>query len=67
MIVRDTTGRISDRFWKDTILIEQLNAQQDNKVEVRTRYADFAGAFVSHCHILDHGDHGMMEKIIIEP
>ena len=67
VIVRDTTGRISDRFWKDTILIEQLNAQQDNKVEVRTRYADFAGAFVSHCHILDHGDHGMMEKIIIEP
>ncbi|HVL01884.1 MAG TPA: multicopper oxidase family protein [Dongiaceae bacterium] len=67
VIVRGANGRISDRFWKDTVMIEQLNAQQDNKVEVRTRYADFAGAFVTHCHILDHGDHGMMEKIIIEP
>jgi FtsP/CotA-like multicopper oxidase with cupredoxin domain len=29
----------------------------------RTRFADFAGKFVDHCHILAHEDRGMMQLI----
>jgi FtsP/CotA-like multicopper oxidase with cupredoxin domain len=44
--------------WKDT----QLIAPGD-KVNVYTHYTDFTGAFVLHCHILDHEDLGMMEVV----
>ena len=66
VIFRDEEGKIKDRIWKDTILVDELNSSQTNKIETRTRYEDFTGAFVTHCHILDHEDHGMMEKIVIE-
>ncbi|WP_329601729.1 multicopper oxidase family protein [Paraburkholderia antibiotica] len=32
---------------------------------LRTRYEDFIGQFVMHCHILDHEDQGMMQNIAI--
>jgi FtsP/CotA-like multicopper oxidase with cupredoxin domain len=46
--------------WKDTIFIKQ-----GYKVIMRTHYARFDGVFVLHCHILNHEDMGMMEKIQI--
>lgn len=30
-----------------------------------TRYEDFDGEFVNHCHVLDHEDNGMMELVRI--
>lgn len=41
--------------WKDTVLVKQ-----DLRVAFRTRYERFTGDFVLHCHIMYHGDHGMM-------
>ena len=35
-------------------------------VRVRTRFSDFAGKSVYHCHILDHEELGMMGNILIE-
>jgi FtsP/CotA-like multicopper oxidase with cupredoxin domain len=32
-------------------------------VTLRTRYEDFVGLFVLHCHLLDHEDLGMMQLI----
>jgi L-ascorbate oxidase len=46
--------------WKDTIFVKN-----GYKVVFRTHYARFDGQFVLHCHILDHEDKGMMEKIEI--
>ena len=46
--------------WKDTLLVHA-----DNPVTVKSRYEDFTGAFVLHCHILDHEDQGMMQKVEI--
>jgi len=38
------------------------------KVVMRTRYEDFTGRFVMHCHILDHEDEGMMMDVdIVSP
>jgi len=46
--------------WKDTILVKK-----DLRVTFRTRYERFTGDFVMHCHIMYHGDHGMMQNLRI--
>jgi len=33
--------------------------------QVLSRYEDFDGVFVLHCHILDHEDGGMMQAVEI--
>lgn len=44
--------------WKDTQFIPG-----GDTVNVYTKYTDFTGSFVIHCHILDHEDLGMMETV----
>jgi FtsP/CotA-like multicopper oxidase with cupredoxin domain len=51
-----------ETVWKDTILVHQ-----NTPIDVRSRYTDFTGEFVLHCHILDHEDQGMMQKVEIVP
>jgi FtsP/CotA-like multicopper oxidase with cupredoxin domain len=46
--------------WKDTILVKE-----NHRILFRTRYERFAGDFVIHCHIMFHGDHGMMQNLRI--
>lgn len=46
--------------WRDTVKIPG-----NGYVKMRTRYTDFIGTFVQHCHILDHEDQGMMQLIDI--
>lgn len=45
-------------IWKDTLFVHS-----DDPVRLRTRYEDFTGKFVLHCHILDHEDQGMMQEV----
>jgi FtsP/CotA-like multicopper oxidase with cupredoxin domain len=60
-------------IWRDTIAIP---AAKDNGngtttngyVKIRSRFVDFPGTFVLHCHILDHEDRGMMQEVqILDP
>lgn len=44
--------------WKDVV-----NVRANSRVRVRTRFADYAGLSVFHCHILDHEDLGMMATL----
>lgn len=44
--------------WKDVV-----NVRANSRVRVRSRFADHAGLSVSHCHILDHEDLGMMATL----
>jgi FtsP/CotA-like multicopper oxidase with cupredoxin domain len=46
----------SEMVWKDTLLIPP-----GQTLNIYTRYLDYIGQFVMHCHILDHEDLGMME------
>ena len=39
--------------------------KKDMRVTFRTRYERFTGDFVMHCHIMYHGDHGMMQNLRI--
>jgi len=48
--------------WRDTILIYPCQ-----KVTFNTKFEDFAGCFVMHCHILKHEDQGMMKQVEILP
>jgi FtsP/CotA-like multicopper oxidase with cupredoxin domain len=54
-------------IWWDTFPIPRGKVV-DGKVipghfKMRTHFADFAGKFVNHCHILAHEDRGMMQLI----
>ncbi|MFO8041292.1 MAG: multicopper oxidase family protein [Sodalinema sp.] len=44
-----------DRAWKDVVLVKA-----GETVRLRTRFQDFPGRTMYHCHILDHEDQGMM-------
>jgi FtsP/CotA-like multicopper oxidase with cupredoxin domain/peroxiredoxin len=60
--ILDETGaeQLDAPIWRDTIILND-----GWKVRMRTRYQDFDGAFVQHCHILDHEDQGMMQNVVI--
>jgi FtsP/CotA-like multicopper oxidase with cupredoxin domain len=49
---------LAQRFWCDTIPIPP-----NGSVTFRTRFADFKGLYVWHCHALDHEDMGMMQAV----
>lgn len=46
----------NELVWKDTLLVPA-----GQTLNIYTRYLDYIGQFVMHCHILDHEDLGMME------
>jgi FtsP/CotA-like multicopper oxidase with cupredoxin domain len=57
------------RRWQDTIDIPaQQPGGQPGSITFRTKFADFTGQFVLHCHNLVHEDLGMMRFVqVIEP
>jgi FtsP/CotA-like multicopper oxidase with cupredoxin domain/peroxiredoxin len=49
--------------WRDTLLVTP-----ENPAEIRSRFVDFTGKTVLHCHNLDHEDNGMMQAVcIVDP
>jgi FtsP/CotA-like multicopper oxidase with cupredoxin domain len=50
-----------DEGWKDTVLV-----MPGERAQVLMKFADYAGLFMYHCHILEHADMGMMRDYIIE-
>jgi FtsP/CotA-like multicopper oxidase with cupredoxin domain len=65
---RTVNGRPFDPNRMDRVLMlggvdEWTGQAGPYTVVVRTRYQRYIGAFVLHCHILDHEDQGMMQNI----
>lgn len=48
-------------------LRDTYGVEAKGETVIRTRYKDFDGKFVLHCHILFHEDHGMMQVVEIVP
>ena len=48
--------------WMDTVSIPR-----GGRVVFRSRFADYTGMWVNHCHILMHEDHGMMQAVAVVP
>jgi len=60
--VPDEQGRLHNILsapqWMDTVSIPR-----GGRVVFRSRFADYAGMWANHCHILMHEDHGMMQAV----
>jgi FtsP/CotA-like multicopper oxidase with cupredoxin domain len=55
-----------ETIWKDTILVKSTDHPPTGEpMRLYTRYDDFDGEFVMHCHILNHEDKGMMMNVEI--
>jgi FtsP/CotA-like multicopper oxidase with cupredoxin domain len=50
------------RSWKDVV-----NVPKHETARFVVRYADHAGKWMYHCHILTHEDHGMMGVLEVQP
>lgn len=50
-----------DEGWKDTVLV-----MPGERVRVLMRFADYAGLFLYHCHMLEHEDAGLMRNYRVE-
>lgn len=59
--VRPGPDGVDQTVWRDTYFTGTKAV-----VEIMSRYEVFTGTFVLHCHILDHEDKGMMQKVQIE-
>ena len=46
-----------DDGWKDTVLV-----MPGERVQILVRFADYAGLFLYHCHMLEHEDSGLMRN-----
>jgi FtsP/CotA-like multicopper oxidase with cupredoxin domain len=57
-VVRINGQPLAAPIWRDTVNVPRLGS-----VTVRSRFEDFTGRFVLHCHILNHEDLGMMQLI----
>lgn len=68
--VDGSTGTMGDTWvWKDTLKAPTVS---DTNLPVvpatlKSRYTVFTGAFVQHCHVLNHEDQGMMQVVEIRP
>ncbi len=56
--VTKINGQAIEPYWTDTIALPS-----NGSVTFRTRFKDFTGSFVMHCHMLAHEDMGMMQTI----
>lgn len=62
VVSRDGAGPGAfDHGWKDTVDLRPAEA-----VEVVTRFTDYPGAFLIHCHNLEHEDMAMMGDFVTE-
>lgn len=49
---------VDEQHYRDTATLPPFGT-----LTIRTRFLDFTGLFVMHCHILFHEDHGMMQLL----
>ncbi len=65
--VPDATGELHNILqeprWMDTVWIPRSRG----RVVFRSRFPDFVGRFVDHCHLLLHEDNGMMQAVEVTP
>lgn len=68
-LVENESGPVSSPLWLDTYMIAGAGdtPSDSRSIQVMTRYEDFVGKFVLHCHNLIHEDQGMMQLVEILP
>lgn len=57
-------GQPVEPYWADTVAMPPGGSPTEpTSVTFRTRFRDFKGAYVMHCHMLVHEDMGMMQMV----
>ena len=51
---------LPEPVWMDTVAIPRSGG----RVVFRSRFEDYAGKWVNHCHVLQHEDLGMMQEVL---
>lgn len=54
-------------IWWDTFGLPPAANGKNGYIKMLTRFVDFPGSFVDHCHIMAHADRGMMQLIQVVP
>ena len=49
---------VAEPIWRDTVIVPR-----NGNVTFRTRFEDFSGRFVLHCHMMNHEELGMMQVV----
>ena len=50
--------KLAERDWRDTVVVPRKGS-----VTFRSRFLDFTGRFVHHCHMMNHEELGMMQVV----
>ena len=50
--------KLAERDWHDTVVVPRKGS-----VTFRSRFLDFTGRFVLHCHMMNHEELGMMQVV----
>jgi FtsP/CotA-like multicopper oxidase with cupredoxin domain len=49
----------ADLQWRDTVVVPR----KGGSVVLRSRFLDYTGVFMLHCHMMNHEEMGMMQAI----
>ncbi|MEM9025169.1 MAG: multicopper oxidase domain-containing protein, partial [Bacteroidota bacterium] len=67
--VVEFAGReVKPAIWKDCVWVDPADEEAGNPDRyaiVRMHYHKYWGDFVMHCHVLDHEDQGMMQRVTV--
>jgi FtsP/CotA-like multicopper oxidase with cupredoxin domain len=59
----DYVNILPEPIWSDTVSVPR----NGGRVVFRSRFVDYQGEWVNHCHILLHEDNGMMQRLQVLP
>ena len=51
----------ADRTWRDTVVVPR--PANGGSTVIRTRFLDYTGVFMMHCHMMNHEELGMMQAV----
>jgi FtsP/CotA-like multicopper oxidase with cupredoxin domain len=51
----------ADRPWRDTVTVPR--ATKGGSTVIRSRFLDYTGVFMLHCHMMNHEEMGMMQAV----
>lgn len=68
MYVTKINGLPVEPFWCDTQALPiNRTPNAPKSITFRMRFVDFVGPYVMHCHMLQHEDMGMMQRVTVVP
>jgi FtsP/CotA-like multicopper oxidase with cupredoxin domain len=51
----------ADRPWRDTAIVPR--PAKGGSIVIRSRFLDYTGVFMMHCHMMNHEEMGMMQAV----